>query len=385
MIIENHRENHRVHGLDVARALAIGAMVVVNFDVTMGESTIPVKWLTAAMDFLYGRAAATFVMLAGLSLSLMANRYGFAVSEQPLRSYLMRRCALLLAAGLVLSLWWEADILHFYAIFIAAGMWLLGQTDVWLRRLTAAALGISIPVCAALTVGYDYYDVLPFMEALGRGTRLLPDLVTSPYYPLFPWMTFFLMGLILGRRSAGGQAFFRKYAAIGAIFCVAIECFSAAMISWAESRDMEIVGNIWLTLIRSEAFPVTPLFIFSAGASAVAVISLAVILSTAARRARIVIPAAAFGRLSLTMYVGHLVVAGAVRAWLRATLFPITTLHIVFAAILFCCTGSCFAVIWLRYFRRGPLEMLLHQFSTGFRRKAFLRLPCPGTVGEKGL
>ncbi len=377
-------DERRIHGFDVARALAIGAMVVVNFDVAMEVYAIPVKWIDPAIEFLYGRAAATFVMLAGLSLSLMANRYRPAVSGLPLRPYVMRRCVLLLVAGLVLSLWWEADILHFYAVFIAAGIWLLGRTDAWLRRLTAAALGISIPVCAALTVGYDYYDVLPFMEELGWGGRLLPDLVTSPYYPVFPWITFFLTGLLLGRRSARDLAFFRRCAAGGALFCVAIECFSAAMISWSESRDIEIIGNIWLTLIRSETFPVTPLFILSAGAGAVAVISLAVILSAIPRHARIVLPAAAFGRLSLTMYVGHLAAAGAVHAWLRKTLFPITTLHTVFAAVLFCCAGICFAVIWLRFFRRGPLEMVFHQFSMGFHRKPFLRLPCPGTVGEKG-
>lgn len=374
-----------MHGFDLARALAIGAMVVVNFDVIIGDGAIPVKWIAVAIDFLYGRAAATFVMLAGVSLTLMTNRKRFTIADPPLTSYLMRRCALLLVTGFILSLWWAADILHFYAFFISAGIWLLDRTDACLRYLTAAAFGISIPVCAALTVVYDQYDLLPFMEKLGWSIRLLPDLVTSPNYSVFPWMTFFMIGLLLGRKSASGPAFFRRCAAVGAISCVAVELFSATMVSWAESRDMEIMGNIWLTFIRSEAFPVTPLFIFSAGASAMAVISLSIVLSTPAGYARFVLPAAAFGRLSLTMYVAHLVLAGALRSWLDQTLFSVTTLHVIFAAILFCCVGVCFAIIWLRFFRRGPLEMLFHQFSMGLHRRPFTRLPCPGSVGEEGL
>ena len=376
--------NQRIHGFDVARALAIGAMVMVNFDVIIGEHAIPVKWIAVAIEFLYGRAAATFVMLAGVSLALMANRNGFTVIERPLASYLMRRCALLLVTGLVLSLWWTADILHFYAFFISTGIWLLDRTDVWLRCLTAVALCISIPVCAALTIVYDQYDLLPFMEKLGWSMRLLPDLVTSPNYSVFPWITFFMFGLLLGRKAASGPAFFRRCAAVGAISCVAVELFSATMVPWAESQGMEIMGNIWLTFIRSEAFPVTPLFIFSAGASAMFAISLAIVLSTPPSNARFVFPAAAFGRLSLTMYVTHLILAGAVSAWLDKTLYPITTLHVMFAAILFCCVGICFSVIWLRFFRRGPLEMLFHQFSMGLYRRPFMRSPCRGSVSEGG-
>lgn len=376
--------NRRLHGFDVARALAIGAMVVVNFDVIIGDCAIPVKWITVAIESLYGRAAATFVMLAGVSLALMTNRTRFAIAEPPLASYLLRRCALLLVTGLVLSIWWTADILHFYAFFISTGIWLLDRTDACLRCLLAVALCISIPVCAALTVVYDQYDLLPFMEKLGWSVRLLPDLVTSPNYSVFPWMTFFMIGLLLGRKSASGPAFFRRCAAVGAVSCIAVELFSAMMVFWAESRDMEIMGNIWLTFIRSEAFPVTPLFIFSAGASAMAVISLSMVLSTPAGNARFVLPAAAFGRLSLTMYVTHLVLAGAVRTWLDTTLFSITTWHVIFAAILFCCLGICFAVIWLRFFRRGPLEMLFHRFSMGLHQRHFPRLSCPGSVGEEG-
>jgi uncharacterized membrane protein YeiB len=147
---------------------------------------------------------------------------------------------------------------------------------------------------------------------------------------------------------------------------------------------LEIIGNFWLTFIRSEAFPVTPLFLFSAGASAMAIISLATIASCAPLIARVISPVMAFGRLSLTMYVAHLVMAGAISAWLDKTLFSVTRLHVVYAAVLFCCAGICFAVFWLKFFRRGPLEMVFHRLSMGLQRRPFMRLTCPGAVGKEG-
>jgi uncharacterized membrane protein YeiB len=368
----------------MARAFAIVAMILVNFDVIMGARIGPMPWAATVVEFLYGRAAATFVMLAGVSLSLMAGRRKSSVAAQPLGSYLIRRCVLLLMTGLMLSLLWDADILHFYALFIASGIWMMSRSDACLWWLTVITIVLSIPVSAGLTVAYDLSDQLSYVDHYDWGGRLVMDFFASRYYSVLPWITFFMVGLLMGRRATSNLGFFRRCAVIGILGCVGVEMFSAAMLGWAESVELGIPGNVWLTLIRSDAFPVTPLFIFSAGASAVAVIGFAVSASIAPRMICFSAPAAAFGRLSMTMYVAHLVLAGMISDWLDAMSPSVNTLHVVFAAMMFCCAGIGFAVIWLRFFRRGPLEMLFHQFSMGRYRRPFLRLPCPGAVGEKG-
>jgi uncharacterized membrane protein len=61
----------RIIGYDVARALAIFGMVVVNFKVVMAASEADPGWLASLVGLLEGRAAATFVILAGVGLSLL--------------------------------------------------------------------------------------------------------------------------------------------------------------------------------------------------------------------------------------------------------------------------------------------------------------------------
>ncbi len=377
-------EDRRIPGFDVARAFAIAAMILVNFDVIMGARAGPMPWTASAVEFLYGRAAATFVMLAGVSLSLMAGRRKTSLDGQPLDSYLIRRCVLLLMTGLMLSLWWDADILHFYALFIAAGIWMMSRSDTCLRWVTVIAIALSIPASAGLTVAYDLSDQLHWIDHFDWGGRLLLDFWTSRYYSVLPWISFFMVGLLVGRRATSDLGFFRRCAVVGVLGFIGVEMFSVVMIGWVGSVELVIPGNVWLTLIRSEAFPVTPLFVFSAGASSIAVIGFAATVSSTPRITRFLAPAAAFGRLSMTMYMAHLVLAAMISDWLDAMSLSVTTLHVVFAAILFCCAGICFAVIWLRFFRRGPLEILFHQFSMGFHRKPFMRPPCPRAVSEKG-
>lgn len=376
---------HRIYGFDVARAVAIMAMVVVNFDVTLDANAGGAPWIVAAVDFLYGRAAVTFVMLAGVSLSLMARRRGSHRIDQALRPYLVRRCVLLLLAGLLISVWWTADVLHFYALFIALGIWLAQLSDKYLQRLTICAVALSIPVCGILTAAYDQCDLLPCADDLGWWVRAMLDIFVSRNYSVIPWITFFMAGMLLGRLTTDNPVFHARLAAIAAAACLAIEVFSNTASAWAVSHGLPIAGNAWLTLIRSESFPVSPLFIFSGGAGALAVISLARLVSIPLPAACCVSPVAAFGRCSLTMYVVHLILGKAAGAWLDFHFYTVTTLHAVGAAMLFCCVGICFAVCWLHYCRRGPLETLFYHLAMGRRRRIIpiLPVPCPIVVEKE--
>jgi uncharacterized membrane protein YeiB len=378
-------DSSRAYGFDVARAVAIMGMAVVNFDVMLDTDAASLPWIAAAVEFLYGRAAVTFVMLAGVSLSLMVRRSGSGRIDQALRPYLMRRCVLLLLAGLLITVWWMADILHFYAFFIACGIGLAGLSNKRLGRLTLSVAIISIPVCGILTAAYDQCDQLPCTDDLVWWVGAVLDVFISRNYSVIPWITFFMTGMVLGRLTTDNPVFHARCAAIGVAACLAIEVFSSVMTTWAESQGLTIAGNVWLSLIRSESFPVSPLFIFSAGASALTVIGLAMLVSSQPWSARCVPPIAAFGRCSLTMYVVQLILGAALRSRLYLYDYPVTTLHALGAAVLFCCVGICFSVCWLRFFRRGPLEALFYHIAIG-RRRRFIRIqpvPCP-IVAENG-
>ena len=67
------RQRSRLEGLDVARYFAFVGMVIVNFKIAMGAENdgALLGFLTGALE---GRAAATFVVLAGIGLGLSGLR-----------------------------------------------------------------------------------------------------------------------------------------------------------------------------------------------------------------------------------------------------------------------------------------------------------------------
>ena len=66
--------NKRIIGLDVARCLAIFGMVIVNYREALGEPEDGPAWLVSFSSNIEGKASATFVVLAGIGLSLLFSR-----------------------------------------------------------------------------------------------------------------------------------------------------------------------------------------------------------------------------------------------------------------------------------------------------------------------
>ena len=66
--------SQRIPGYDLARSLAIFGMVIVNYSSFMGGWGVGPGWLVWLVELLPGRAAAIFVVLAGVGMSLMARQ-----------------------------------------------------------------------------------------------------------------------------------------------------------------------------------------------------------------------------------------------------------------------------------------------------------------------
>ena len=356
----------RVVGYDLARALAILGMVVINYSSMMEVVDFSPPWLKPVVDFIYGRAAVVFVMLAGVSVTLMAARDPSPPAMRALRKRLVKRSLLLLIAGMILWRWWDADILHFYAVFIAAGSWAAGWGEAKLREWTVAVLALSLPVCATLTSAYDLGHSFALEHGHGIVPRLLLDFAISPYYAVLPWLGFFLVGMLLGRREPAPASFWRRACLIGALICLAVEIFSGLSMAWGMRRGWEFEGNWWIAFLRSEAFPVTPLFILSAGAGGLALISLCRMTDQGSHQSVSGIRGlAAFGRLSLSMYVAHIGWGLFFKHWMKGPCGGVDSNAMFLAAGIFDLAGLAFAVKWCRHYRRGPLETFFHRLTCG--------------------
>lgn len=140
----------RLDGLDLARFAAFVGMVIVNFEVVMGASGQR-GLLGLVVMSIEGRAAATFVTLAGVGLGLATAQRRW----DRIRAVTLRRAVFLLVVGLLDSIIFQGDILHFYAFYFVAA--------VAFMRLRDSALVASI---AGLMAGFV---VLALLFDYGRG------------------------------------------------------------------------------------------------------------------------------------------------------------------------------------------------------------------------
>src|SRR5262245_46306384 len=74
----------RIEGFDVARAVAIVGMVVIHFTEALSYETMPPR-LQELVGLLDGRAAALFVILAGIGVTLMTRSAASSGDTQAIR------------------------------------------------------------------------------------------------------------------------------------------------------------------------------------------------------------------------------------------------------------------------------------------------------------
>ncbi len=193
-------EGARLVGLDVARCLALlGMMAVHVHDRLTPEGDLAISYLLAG-----GRASALFAVLAGVSMALMSGR------TEPLRGRERWRLTLGLAVRAVLiaalGLWLAglgsgiAIILTYYGLLFLLGLpfltWRAGSlavlTVVW------AVLAPAISHAARPELPPRGYDS-PELADLAHPVQLGSELLLTGFYPVFPWLTFLLAGLAVGR------------------------------------------------------------------------------------------------------------------------------------------------------------------------------------------
>ena len=148
--------SERILGYDVARSLAMLGMIVVHFGLVMAADATRPAWSAMIMHLLDGRAAATFVVLAGVGLTLTVPPGG----RRPTIPARSPRCGrrssaaacFLLAMGFVNLVIWPGDILRVYGVSLIVAAGLITASD---RRLLVVAFGFILGFLILLLV-VDY-------------------------------------------------------------------------------------------------------------------------------------------------------------------------------------------------------------------------------------
>ncbi len=340
--------NGRLDGLDFARYLAFVGMVIVNFKIAMGAegSDGVLNLLTNALE---GRAAATFVVLAGVGLGL-AGRRGL---EQTV-SVTVKRAVFLLVLGLLNMTIFDADILHYYAFYFLFGVLLLNFSS---PALIGVLFGLNIAfVIMILTLNYDAgwnwedYTYSGFWTPIG----FVRNLFFNGWHPVIPWLGFLLFGIVISRTTLAERATQVKILAGGAIAFAAAEGVSTVL----DSR----VGAALAPLVTTAPVPPMPLYTL-AGIGAASMAIGACLLVSDRRWTKpvlsLLVPA---GRQTLTLYIAHVLVGmGTLEA--LGLLGGQTVERAIGAALLFCLGATVYALVWARWFKRGPIEAMMRKIA----------------------
>ena len=342
----------RLDGLDFARFLAFVGMVFVNFKIVMGAEGGD-DWLSLATGALEGRAAATFVVLAGVGLGLSAARGDISRTV----GVTVRRAIFLLVLGLVNMLIFDADILHYYTFYFLFGVLLLPLSS---RGLAVSMLLIVLTSVGMLLfldydAGWDWTNYA--YQGFWTPTGFVRNLFFNGWHPVFPWLAFLLYGVILGRLSLGEKRIHMRMIVGGALIVVVAETTGRVLQPTLASIDPELIY-----FATTAPIPPMPLYVLSGIGTATAVIGLCMSSAEWLSRKGVLEIANPAGRQTLTLYVAHIIIGmGTLEAlgMIGGQSIQAATL----AAAVFCLLTIVYAYYWSRSFKRGPIETLMRKIA----------------------
>ena len=335
----------RLEGLDLARFVAFAGMVLVNFRIVLvsGEHIDPF------VSFLEGKAAALFVVLAGVGLGMASVKGKLSVAIT------LKRAIFLMVLGLFNMLIFPADIIHYYAVYFAIGVWFLHLSPRSFLGLTALVTLIALIGLLGLNYdsGWDWdtYEYQGFWSPAGF-TR---NLFYNGWHPVFPWIGFLFYGFWLARLDLTANAV--KMALGGAITLIAVIIVSGLLVSVLTKIDPEVA-----VLAGIAPIPPTPLYMAAGISGATSVIGVCILLFQISFFRPILRLFTKAGRISLTLYIAHIIIGmGTFEA--MGILGNVTESYSIVASLIFCGISAAFALVWMQFFRAGPLEILMRKLA----------------------
>ncbi|MGQ4330862.1 DUF418 domain-containing protein [Streptomyces hayashii] len=353
-------------------------MYVVHIGPPLSATHGVAGWVRYMAD---GHSSVLFATLAGFSLMLIAGRFEprTGLAGRHAKARIAIRAVVLLALGTVMAMeYGGVIILGFYGVYFLFALPLV-RLSAGTLAIVAAGLALVTPQLAfvlttrlsdSVQQSINASDPLRHLSEVG-----VLDLLLTGFYPALTWMPFVIAGMALGRTDLSAAAVQRRLAAIGAGLVVGAYGLSLllagknALRSTAEdmsssggsgaasmgSGSMEPQRSFSELLAAGPHSGTTFDIIGSVGVAILVIVGATVLMDRLPRLRRLAKPVIAVGTMSLTAYVGHFVAqsvlstpagTGTQQSWAPLLMY-------VLGAIVF-------AAVWSRFFRRGPLEHLLH-------------------------
>ena len=352
----------RIIGIDVARALAIIGMIIVNFKIAFGSTGSEV--IKSILSLFEGKAAATFVVLAGVGLAFMSNTAVKNKDVQKLRttrSRIFKRALFLFVVGLLYMPIWPADILHFYGIYMIITMLFLTSSN---KIILGFSLGIIFLYPLLLSL-WDYetgwnFDTLHYTD-FWTIQGFFRNLFYNGFHPLIPWSAFMLVGLWFGKQNLSSPSFIKRSALISLGIFIGCLLFSNIVVGFLSEGNLETTEEL-KQIFGTSPMPPLPIYMISGSSIAIFVITVCVIISQKLENNYIIQVLKKTGQLALTFYVAHVVIGmGIVEAIYPEKMGDFSIEFSFIYALLFSICCMIFAVLWTKYKKMGPLEWVMRK------------------------
>jgi uncharacterized membrane protein YeiB len=355
----------RIIGIDIARAFAIIGMIIVNFKLVIGQQA-PSPWLQSLAHFFEGKAAATFVVLAGVGIAFMTNRAYVNQDYSALKTAYRKlsiRALLLCIIGLSYIPIWDADILHFYGIYMLITLFFINKSP---KKALLAALCIilSFPV---LLFSFDYgvgwdFNTMTYTD-FWTLNGFIRNLFYNGFHPVWPWVAFMLIGLWFGRQNLHDLKFVKKATLISLSVFILTNLVAMLITNTLQQRLDEPLIEL-AELFGTSPMPPMPLYMISGASIAITIIGFCIWTTHTKPLLKVFKLLAQTGQLALTFYVAHVVIGmGLIEGISKVPLGENTLNFSMGYALVFSLGCILFAAIWLRFFKTGPLEWILKKIT----------------------
>lgn len=354
----------RIIGIDVARALAIIGMILVNFKVVFGDSGQ--TWIKEFANIFDGKAAATFVVLAGIGIALMTNsaiKNNDQVKLKIARIRILKRAVFLFFVGLSYISIWPADILHFYGIYMLITVVLLTY-----KQKTILISGICIVLVYPLLMTILNYETgwnFTTLEYQNFWTfkGFMRNLFVNGFHPIMPWTAFMLFGYWFGKQDLHNNKFVKKTFWMSTIIFIAIQSVSNITIKVLSEGNQEATLEL-VEIFGTKPMPPLPIYMFNGIAIAFAIISACILIARKFENTFIIDALNKTGQLALTFYVAHVIVGmGIIEIINPSKMGDYSIEFSIIYAIVFSLLCVLFAVIWKKHYKSGPLEWVMRKLT----------------------
>jgi len=339
-------------------------MIIVNFKVVFGENGH--SWLKSVASVFDGKAAATFVVLAGVGLALMTNsaiKNNDKSKLKKARKRIAKRALFLFVVGISYIAIWPADILHFYGMYMAVTILLLNSKKKTII-ISAIALILAYPI---LLVFWNYETGWNFKTLVYQNfwtvKGFLTNLIFNGFHPVIPWTAFMLFGYWFGKQDLHNDKFIKNVFWMSTIIFISVQVLSYASIYLLSAGNPETVKEL-TEILGTSPMPPLPMYMFNGIAISFAMISACIMISKRFENNKIIDALNKTGQLALTFYVAHVIIGmGIIEAIHPEKMGNYSIKFSVGYALVFSLLCIIFAVIWRKYKTSGPLEWIMRKVT----------------------